>query len=331
MRFAAADDRVFTTDAQAIAQRLLGDTMPSNIVMLGAAFQRGLVPVSESALLRAIELNGVAIETNRLAFGLGRLSVAAPQALRRLAGDAPAPGAAGLFDAGGLVERREAFLTAYQDAALARRYRALVDRVAAREREVAGNSATALTEAVARCHAKLLAIKDEYEVARLYADGEFLESLGRQFQRWERIEFHMAPPLLARRGPDGRPRKMTLGPWLMPAMKLLAPLRRWRGSWIDVFGHTAERRMERQLARDYESIVADLLAGLTQANLPLAVAIASVPDRIRGYGHVKLASVTTARARWQELLDRYHGRVTGKPAAGAVIPIAEQRPRDVVR
>jgi indolepyruvate ferredoxin oxidoreductase len=302
MRHAAGPERVFAADAQSIAQRMLGDTMPANIVMLGVAFQRGLVPVSEAALMRAIELNGVAVDTNKLAFALGRLSVAAPEALLRLEG-ATATEAADTLDA--LIARREGFLTAYQDAAYAKRYRALVDRV--RRAETALGSQT-LTQAVARQYAHLLAIKDEYEVARLYTDGSFAQSLGEQFERWDSLTFHMAPPLLARRGTDGRPRKMRFGAWLMPALRMLAPMRRIRGRWFDPLGHTEERKLERQLARDYEVLIDEVLALLTPDKHALAVAIAKVPENIRGYGHVKLANLANAKGRWRELLDRLYGR-----------------------
>jgi indolepyruvate ferredoxin oxidoreductase len=310
---------VFTTDAQSIAQRMLGDTMPANIVMLGVAFQRGLVPVSEAALMRAIELNGIAVETNKLAFAFGRFSVAAPEALLRLEG-ASTTEAADTLNA--LIARREAFLTDYQDTALAQRYRALVDRV--RRAEAALGREETLTDAVARQYARLLAVKDEYEVARLYTDGGFMQSLGDQFEHWDGLTFHMAPPLLARRGPDGRPRKLRLGAWWMPALRLLAPMRRIRGRWFDPFGHTEERKLERQLARDYEALIDEVLASLTADKLALAVAIAKVPENIRGYGHVKLANLASAKGRWRELLDRYRGRAA--PGSGT-IPIATAKPR----
>jgi indolepyruvate ferredoxin oxidoreductase len=280
--------------------------------------------VSEAALMRAIELNGVAVETNKLAFALGRLSVAAPAALWRLEGidesvrPEPVEGPAAL-DA--LIARREAFLTDYQDAALAQRYRALVDRV--RRAEAALGSDT-LTHAVARQYARLLAVKDEYEVARLYTDGAFMQSLGDQFERWDGLTFHMAPPLLARRGADGRPRKMRLGAWLMPALRTLAPMRRIRGRWFDPFGHTEERKLERQLARDYEALIDEVLASLTTDKHALAVAIAKVPENIRGYGHVKLANLASAKGRWRELLDRYHGRAA---PGSRTIPIATEESR----
>jgi indolepyruvate ferredoxin oxidoreductase len=246
----------------------------------------------------------VAVEVNKTAFALGRLAVAAPDALRRLEGGAdPAP--ADTLDA--LIARREAFLTDYQNAALARRYRTLVDRVR-RAESALGISSEALTDAVARQYARLLAVKDEYEVARLYTDGAFIASLGEQFERWEGLTFHMAPPLLARRGADGRPRKMQIGAWLMPALRGLAAMRRIRGRWFDPFGHTEERRSERQLARDYEATIDGLLSHLSTGRHALAVDIARVPEGIRGFGHVKLANLVSARARWRESVQRFHGR-----------------------
>jgi indolepyruvate ferredoxin oxidoreductase len=301
MRHAAGAERVFTLDAQSIAQRLLGDTLPANIVMLGAAYQHGLVPVSEEAIARAIELNGVAVEANKSAFALGRLAASAPQALARLEGRVAATAPADTLDA--LIARREAFLTAYHDRALAERYRSLVQRVRQAEAPLERQS---LADAVARQYARLLAVKDEYEVARLHTDGMLAQALSEQFERWDAITFHMAPPLLARRGADGKPRKMALsGVWLMPALRALAALRRVRGRWYDPFGHTDERRLERRLARDYASLIESLLPALDAENHALAVSIAKVPEGIRGYGHVKLANVATAQARWRELTERW--------------------------
>jgi len=328
LRHAAGAGRVHTADAQAIAQRMLGDTLPSNIVMLGAAFQHGLVPLGEAALLRAIELNGVAVETNRIAFALGRLAVARPDALLRLEGEPAEPAAPDTLDAlDALIARREAFLTAYQDAAYAGRYRALVERVRAAESRLGGERA--LTDAVARQYARLLAVKDEYEVARLYTDGAFQQALAAQFERWQRVSFHMAPPLLARAGPDGRPRKLRLGPWLMPAMRLLAALRRVRGTWLDPFGRSEERRTERELARSYEATLDALLPALSADNRAVAVDIARLPERIRGYGHVKLANLASAQAHQRELLDRYHGRApAAAPARRPPIAVALVDRRD---
>ena len=325
MRFAAGADHLLSTlDAQGIAQTLMGDTLPSNIIMLGACWQRGLVPLSEAALMRAIELNGVAVQGNKTAFALGRLAAAAPQALQRLGAGTQTvalPQADPLDGADGLIARREAQLSAYQNPALAQRYRALVERVRSAEAALGeAGRPLRLTRAVARYYAKLLAIKDEYEVARLYTDGTFEAALKAQFAQWERISFHMAPPLLARPGSDGRVKKIELGSWAWVAMKWLARARGLRGSWLDLFGHTAERRMERQLVADYEALIAELLPALTADRLDAACKLARLPEAIRGYGHVKLAHVVTVRAQWKDLLDRFHGRAVMAVAQPLAMP-----------
>jgi indolepyruvate ferredoxin oxidoreductase len=332
LRHAAGDDRVQLVDAQALAQELMGDTMPSNIIMLGACWQRGLVPVSHAALMRAIELNNVAVENNKTAFAIGRLAVTDPTAFKRIMGaDQPPQDASAqqsLFGPGGLVERRVAFLTDYQDAALAARFRTLVEQVHAREQAV-GSAGAPLTTIVAQQFSRLLAIKDEYEVARLYTDGRFAASLAEQFETVGKLEFHMAPPLLARPGANGRPKKMRIGPWLMPALRVLAKFKGLRGSLLDPFGHTEERRLERELASDYETLLrTEILPLLTAENHALAQQIARVPERIRGYGHVKLGNLATGRAQWRVLLDKWHGRggdSATRPGAnerGRVIPIS---------
>ncbi|OWQ90260.1 pyruvate ferredoxin oxidoreductase [Roseateles aquatilis] len=328
MRHAVGEgaDLLAVIDAQDIAQRLMGDTMPSNIVMLGACWQRGLVPVSLEALMRAIELNGVAVENNKTAFALGRLAIAAPQALQRLAGEQPAKVQWLNFDQldgpEGLIARRKAFLTDYQDAAYAGRYEALVQRVRSAETALgeAGKSLR-LTKAVARYYAKLLAIKDEYEVARLYTDGKFEAALKAQFEDWDHLSFHMAPPLLSRPGADGRAKKVELGSWTFKALKTLTKLKGLRGGALDIFGKTEERRIERQLVRDYEALVDELLRDLSAEKLDIAVKLARLPEGIRGYGHVKLANVVTVRAQWKDLLDRFHGRAVASPVA--VIPLTK--------
>jgi len=317
-------------DAQDIAQRLMGDTMPSNIVMLGACWQRGLVPVSFEALMRAIELNGVAVENNKTAFSLGRLAIAAPEALRRLAGEQSGAAVQWFnFDQlddkdgqPGLISRRKAFLTEYQDAAYASRYEALVQRVRAAEAALGdAGKGLRLTKAVARYYAKLLAIKDEYEVARLYTDGKFEAALKAQFEDWDHLSFHMAPPLIAKPGADGRAKKVELGSWTFKALKTLAKFKGLRGGALDLFGKTEERRIERQLIRDYEALVDELLAGLSAEKLDIAIKLARLPEGIRGYGHVKLANVVTVRAQWKDLLDRFHGRAVEAPIA--VVPLAK--------
>ncbi|HYF60152.1 MAG TPA: indolepyruvate ferredoxin oxidoreductase family protein [Burkholderiaceae bacterium] len=348
LRASAGEARVRTMDAQAIAEAMLGDTMPSNVLMLGAAWQLGLVPVSFEALDRAIELNGVAVATNRLAFGLGRLAVARPDRLAALrAGhDAAPPAGAGRLDGpDGLVARRARFLADYQDEAYARRYLAFVAAVRAAEDRALGAAPGAdaaeaerpLTATVARQLARLMAIKDEYEVARLYTDGDFARALGEQFEGWDGLRLHMAPPALAALGarfrrPDGTPRKVALdGRWLMPALRLLARARRLRGGALDPFGRSAERRLERALVDEYRAIVESLLPGLEAARLPLALRIAAVPERIRGFGHVKLAAVATARARWAELTGRWARGETDAPAEAPPASPAGERTVRIVR
>jgi indolepyruvate ferredoxin oxidoreductase len=323
MKFAVGEHgELATIDAQDIAQRLMGDTLPSNIVMLGACWQRGLIPVSEAALMRAIELNGVAAEANKTAFALGRLAIAAPDAIQRLAGDV---NVVKLFNfdqldgPDGLIERRAKFLTDYQDAAYAARYRTLVERVRAAESEL--GKGQRLTQAVARYYAKLLAMKDEYEVARLYTDGRFEAALKDQFENWESLSFHLAPPLIARPGPDGRAKKIELGSWTFTAFKWLAKFKGLRGTVLDIFGKTDERRMERQLIQDYEALVDDILASLTADNLNTAVELARLPEKIRGYGHVKHANVVAVKKQWQALLDRFHGKAVEPVAQPVATPV----------
>nr|WP_295079392.1 indolepyruvate ferredoxin oxidoreductase family protein [uncultured Roseateles sp.] len=315
-----------TIDAQAIALSLMGDTMPSNIIMLGACYQRGLIPLSEAALMRAIELNGVAVEGNKTAFALGRLAIAAPQALARLGGQPEQKvqlllGQDKLDGADGLIARRIAHLTAYQDAAYAARYEALVKRVRAAESQLgeAGKSER-LSKAVARYYAKLLSYKDEWEVARLYTDGSFEASLKAQFANWQSLSFHMAPPLLAKPGADGRVKKVELGSWTFRALKLMAKFKGLRGGPLDLFGKTEERRMERALISEYEALVNELLQHLSADKLDLAVKLARLPESIRGYGHVKLANVSTVKAQWRDLLDRFHGRVAEPLAQTVAMP-----------
>jgi indolepyruvate ferredoxin oxidoreductase len=285
--------------------------------MLGAAWQAGLVPVSLPALERAITLNGVAVVQNLRAFALGRLALAAPEALRRLAAAGEATSDPEALDGpDGLLQRRRRFLTAYQDAALADRHAALVAQVRQAEAELGGQAAQrlALTRAVAHQYARLLAVKDEYEVARLHLDSGFVALLRQQFAHWDRIVHHLAPPLLSRPGPDGRPRKQAFGPWVRVAFRLLAGMKGLRGTVLDPFGHTQERRLERQLARDYEALVREeLLPALRPDNLALAVRLAEVVQPVRGFGPVKLASLAAARAQWQALLDGWHGRAPVPP------------------
>ena len=320
--FAAGADRLETMDAQQLAQEFIGDTIVANIVAMGYAWQRGLLPVGLAAMQRAIELNNVAVDANKAAFALGRLAAADPAAARELLHE-PDPASLQAESLDALIERSERFLGAYQNAAYAARYRRVVADVRAREEAVGGAaSELPLTRAVAEQLRKLMAYKDEYEVARLYTDGVFAQKLAEQFEGDDlRLEFYMAPPALVK--PKGRttaPKKVRFGPWLLPLLRVLARAKGLRGTPFDPFGRTEERRLERSLISDYEARVAELAAGLTPDKSAVAVAIANVPASIRGYGHVKLASLAIARARERELLNRFdperYPRSTGGVVAG---------------
>ncbi|WP_374666105.1 indolepyruvate ferredoxin oxidoreductase family protein [Ramlibacter sp.] len=306
LRFAAGAERVETLDAQALAEAFLGDSIYSNIVALGAAWQRGLVPLSLAAMQRAIELNGVAVPSNRLAFSLGRLAEADAAALHALLEDDASPSSTTQPEPlDKLVARAMAHLTAWQDASWARRYADVVAMAREREEALGTDESLPFTRAVAQGLLKLMAYKDEYEVARLYTDGEFLHQLQHQFEGDFQLEFHMAPPLLSRPREGQPPRKLRLGGWMLPAMRVLALGRRLRGTALDVFGRTEERRTERALIETYRERVLSLLPALTPERLKTATEIALLPMTIRGFGHVKLANLALARAREAELLHRF--------------------------
>ncbi|MEG3192877.1 indolepyruvate ferredoxin oxidoreductase family protein [Lysobacter sp. D1-1-M9] len=365
---AAQASDLMVVDATQLATALLGDAIMSNLFILGYAWQQGLVPLSLEAIMRAVELNGAAVEMNKTAFAWGRLAVidpdavadaaglvrnvptpaeATPHALPMLSpgeweghesGSASAPRASRTGDelrhvpehavdgraghGGGtvaflplddarlsrsldeLIERRVAFLTDYQNAAYAARYAGLVSKVRdAEARRAPGN--TDLTEAVARYAFKLMAYKDEYEVARLYTSGEFRRQLEQQFEGDYKLRFHLAPPLLAKKDAQGRLVKREFGPWLFTAFRLVAKLKFLRGGPLDVFGYTDERRSERRLIEAYFGTIDGLLGTLDRGNVDLAVQIASVPEHIRGFGHVKHAHLERAQAREAELLAQW--------------------------
>jgi indolepyruvate ferredoxin oxidoreductase len=271
--------------------------------------------------MRAIELNGAAVESNKLSFNWGRLAAIEPAKVAAAAIPLAKPDTQRLSESlDEVIERRRAFLTDYQDAAYAKRYTDLVAKVRAAE-AVKQPGATDLTEAVARYYFKLLAIKDEYEVARLYAETDFSERVAAQFEGDYKLRFHLAPPTLNK--PDaqsGEPKKSTYGPWMLPAFRVLAKLRRFRGTALDIFGKTHERRQERALITQYEALVDELLARLTPSNYELAVLLASIPEHIRGYGHVKDRHLKDAKAREAALLERFRGAPT--VVTFAKVPVA---------
>ena len=313
---AAGPANVDQLDATAIAAALLGDAIASNLFLLGYAWQKGLIPLRRDSLLQAIALNGTAVEANSAAFAWGRCAAADLPKVLDAAGLSRTPPAPPTLD--DIVAHREAHLAGYQSRRYARRYRRLVDRVRETEGRMFSGS-TALTEAVARSYAKLLAYKDEYEVARLYSAPEFRAALDAQFEGADKIEVHLAPPLLARRNRrTGHLEKRAYGPWVLRMFRVLAPLRVVRGTVLDPFGHSEERRAERRLIADYEADIEEILRRLAPATLATSVALASVPDRIRGYGHIKDKAMRQAAVERARLLDKLRG-----PAAPALRMAAE--------
>jgi len=284
--------------------------------MLGFAYQKGAVPVSAEAINQAIELNGAAVKMNQAAFLWGRRMAVDPSAVERMiapkdATQAAAPVAESLDE---MIRRRVQFLTGYQNAAYAAKYTQLVERVR-REEQAKARGLTGLSEAVARYYFKLLACKDEYEVARLYADPAFMEKVKAQFDGDYRLHFHLAPPLLAKRNDKGELVKREYGSWMFAAFKVLAKLRFLRGTALDIFGYTEERRGERQLILDYDRVVDELLAKLTPDNHALALQIASIPEEIRSYGHVKARHLAAAKAKEAKLLEAWRTPVEARAAA----------------
>ena len=298
-------------DATGLAMGLMGDSIASNLLMVGYALQKGLLPLSEDAILAAIELNGVAVDFNKQAFMWGRRAAHDLAAVEHIAGVAAA--APGGEDLDATIKRRAGELTAYQDAGLAARYRAMVERVRQAERKARPGSED-LARAVGSAYFKLLAYKDEYEVARLYSDGRFASALKRQFAGDLSLRFHLAPPLLAGGG-GGVPRKRSYGPWMMRAFGLLARLKGLRGTAFDPFGRTAERRAERALITDFEQTLETLLGGLNAGNLALATEIAGLPETIRGFGHVKVAAMAAAKETKRQLLGQFNAPDSARPAA----------------
>jgi indolepyruvate ferredoxin oxidoreductase len=294
-------------DATRLASVLTGDAIMTNMFLLGYAYQLGLVPVSSAALMRAIELNAVAVEENRRAFLWGRQTAADPDGTEKLAREhepvLPMHRLSQTLDEA--IARRRDELSAYQDRAYARRYTERVERVRRAETALAPGS-TLLADAVARNYFKLLAYKDEYEVARLYTGPEFARALGTRFDGDFGLRFHLAIPAFSRPDPlTGEPKKRSYGPWLLSVFQLLAPFKFLRGTAADPFGYGAERRLERRLIVDYEVTLDTLVAALRPDTIALAAEIARLPEAIRGYGPIKARSIVAARQRQDELLQSF--------------------------
>ena len=314
---AATGGRAHFIDAGFIASTLLGNSVAANMFLLGHAWQKGLVPLSWQSIFRALALNGEAVDLNQQAFTWGRRAALDPAGVEAVVAPrrtpTPVRDLSKSFDE--VVARRIAFLTDYQSGAYGQRYAERVRRMAEVEARLVPGS-TKLAEAIARSLFKLMAIKDEYEVARLYTDGSFAKQLAATFEGDVRLEFHLAPPILGRRDGQGRPRKTTFGPWMMKAFGVLAGLRGLRGGMFDLFGYLPERRRERALLADYEVLLDEIARELTRDNHATAVALASLPEKIRGFGHVKERNAAAAKAEEASLLEVFrHGEHAVRIAA----------------
>lgn len=308
---ALGDAAVGRFDAEAAATRLMGDSIYTNPMMLGYAWQKGWVPLGLESLMRAIELNAVQVEKNRQAFDWGRRAAHDPQAMAALLAPAT-PAQVIQFKKRDTVEelvaRRVDFLTAYQNAAYARTYQDFVEKVRQAESRL---GKTALTEAVARYLFKLMAYKDEYEVARLHTDPAFQAQIAAQFEGDYRLQLHLAPPLFAKKNDKGELIKQTYGPWMLKVMSVLARFKGLRGTALDVFGRTEERRTERELIVQYRADIEGLLAGLNADSHALALEVARLPEQIRGYGHVKARHLAAVLTRREQLLTQWRDSAAG--------------------
>jgi indolepyruvate ferredoxin oxidoreductase len=304
-------------DADAVATQLMGDSIYTNPMMLGYAWQKGWVPLSRASILRAVELNAVAVEQNKAAFEWGRRAAHEWAAVERVL--AP-PGAVQVVEfkkresLDELVARRAEFLTGYQNAAYAQVYRDFVLKVRQSE-QAAGHVKLVFSEAVARNLFKLMAYKDEYEVARLHTDPAFLARIESQFEGDFKLHYHLAPPLIARRNEKGELQKRKYGPAMLTAFRLLAKLRGLRGTPLDIFGRTDERRAERALIAEYQASIEEVRKALDAGNYGTAVEIARLPEQIKGFGHVKERNLKAARLAWGELMGRFRSPQAGKKRA----------------
>jgi indolepyruvate ferredoxin oxidoreductase len=293
---------VSTFDADRVATQALGDSIFVNPMVLGYAWQKGWVPLGLEALMRAIELNDMAVEQNKTAFAWGRHCAAHGDAVEALLAPAQVVQFHRPEGLDAAIAKRMAFLTDYQNTAYAHRYRALVERV--RDAEAPLHK-TILTEAVARNLFKLMAYKDEYEVARLHTDAAFLKRIEGMFEGDYTLHYHLAPPLLAKSNDKGELQKQKFGPLMLTGFKLLKHFKGLRGTVLDVFGYTHERRTERALIEQYRTSVELLIARLNANNHPLALEIAQIPEQIKGFGHVKARHLSAAKDKWQRLQARW--------------------------
>ncbi len=290
-------------DFTKLAEIVCGDSIATNIMMIGYACQKGLLPLAPQSILHAIELNAVAVEPNIRAFNWGRHFAAFPEEANDLL-SRHRPTSFKPDNLENLVEKRATYLKQYQNNGLASRYRDLISKVEGAETRL--EKKNELTNAVARYYFKLLSYKDEYEVARLFTNGDFERRIAETFEGNFKLRFHLAPPILGGKNPNGRPRKREFGPWTIVAFRLLAKLKRLRGTPLDPFGYSSERMMERQLISDYESMIEHLVQNLNTDNHRFAVALARLPDEIRGFGPVKKKAVEKTQSMKNELLTQFN-------------------------
>jgi indolepyruvate ferredoxin oxidoreductase len=310
-RVSRATRRLESIDAEELALRLLGDTIFANMILTGYAYQLGEIPIGDEAILKAIELNGAAVKQNQHAFRLGRLAAHDRAKLLAMAGLDEKPVVTKSLDE--VIDTRAKFLEGYQNRAYADRYRAAVESVRNAEAAKAPGE-TGLADAVARSLFKLMAYKDEYEVGRLYTNGEFKKKLQEEFDGKYTLEFHLAPPTFGKKdAKEGRPRKMTFGPWAMGLFRVLAAFKGLRGTALDIFGYAPERRLERKMIADFESRLKEIEANLTRANHETAIALAALPMDVKGYGYIKDANYERALAKEAELLSKFRTPKTESP------------------
>jgi indolepyruvate ferredoxin oxidoreductase len=308
------EDRTRFVEATSLATRILGDSIATNMFMVGFAAQSGWLPMALESIEEAIRLNGIAVESNLRTFAWGRIAAHDPAAAEAVASKAAGGDTVAFSQTlDELVEKRVAMLTSYQNADWAASYRAVVEKVRAAEAKV--SSDTLLTAAVARNLAKLMSYKDEYEVARLQASSAQAARLSAQFDGDFKLKFHLSPPLLARKDPStGLPRKMEFGSWMLSVFKVLQKGKGLRGTALDIFGYTHERRTERRLIAEYKATIDNLIGRLTATNLPIAIEVAELPDEIRGFGYVKEGNLAKAEAKKAGLLQKFDSPVEPEPS-----------------
>ncbi|MDQ3059016.1 MAG: indolepyruvate ferredoxin oxidoreductase family protein [Pseudomonadota bacterium] len=314
VRAAVGEQGMASFDAEQVAVQLMGDSIYTNPLLLGFAWQKGRVPLSHAALMRAIELNGVQVDNNQAAFEWGRRCAHDLRAVQALFQAAQVIQFVKKPSLDEMLATRVAFLTAYQNAAYAQSYRAFVEKVRAAEAPL---GKTLLTEAVTRYLFKLMAYKDEYEVARLHTDSGFLNKVSAMFEGDFKLNYHLAAPLVASKNAQGELQKRQFGPWMLTGFKMLAKLKSLRGTPFDVFGRTEERRQERALIEDYRASLDEVLAGLTPQTHALAVEIARIPELIKGYGHVKARHLASARPQWDALMQSLRDSVSTRRPVSA--------------